>query len=192
MRELKWSGPNFIALLNGKQIFVLAIADKFALKRKCISQVSKKVRQPSCAFIMDLHCYIIPFHTVSTGRLACLFLCFWLAALWNGNCTVSTKLAAKQLYEIWLCSLDWIIAFHTNDVTFAQNTRMSDTLATTHTITASPDCSSTVHVSKCKTLTVAWTCTLASVSGTWHVDWYLGTCMTSLYWCCIFSIIVER
>ncbi len=63
-------GPNFIALLNGKQIFVLP-----ENKHKRISQVSKKIRQTSCASSMDLHCYVIHFHTLGTERLACLFVC---------------------------------------------------------------------------------------------------------------------
>ena len=51
-------------------------------------------------FTMDLHCDVIYFCAVSTRRFACLFVCLRLAALPNGNRAVSTKLAAKQRYEI--------------------------------------------------------------------------------------------
>ena len=81
-------GPNFTSLLNGKHIFVLTVAENVANVR------------PFCAFTIGLQCDVIYFRAVSTGRLACLFVCLQLAALWIRNCTVSTKSAAKQRYEI--------------------------------------------------------------------------------------------
>ena len=76
------TGPNFIALLNGKQFFVLTVADNFA-QRVCerILQVSRTIGRPYCAFTMDLHCDVICLRAVSTGRLACLFVCLRLALL---------------------------------------------------------------------------------------------------------------
>ena len=77
---------------------------------KLISQVSKKIRQPACAFNMALQCYVIYFYAVrntpdgglyfyrrrsravSTRRLTCLFQ---LLVLWNRNRKVSTKWAMK-------------------------------------------------------------------------------------------------
>ena len=33
----KLAGPNFIALLNGNHIFVLTVAEKFAMRETCIN-----------------------------------------------------------------------------------------------------------------------------------------------------------
>ena len=93
-------GPNFIVLLNGKQIFVLTVAEKKSLRCKRISLVSRKIR---AALFRIHHGFVLwrhLFSVVSTGRLARLFVCLRLAALWNGNCAVSITSATKQLYQI--------------------------------------------------------------------------------------------
>ena len=63
-------------------ISVLTVAEQFAIKRcKRISRVSRNIGRPYCAFTMDLHCDVIYFREVGTGRFACLFVCLRLAAL---------------------------------------------------------------------------------------------------------------
>ena len=61
--------------------FACLLQQKNLLKPQCISQVSGKIGWPYCVFTVDLHCDIIYFRAVSTGRLACLFVCLRLAAL---------------------------------------------------------------------------------------------------------------
>ena len=62
------------------------------LRCKCISQVSRKIGRPYCLLTVDFYCDVMYLCVVSTGRLTCLCRCFRLAALWNGNCTVSLNI----------------------------------------------------------------------------------------------------
>ena len=56
-----------IALFIGKKMFVRTITDSLADALKHISLVSNKSRQPACEFTLDLHRYVMHFHTVGTG-----------------------------------------------------------------------------------------------------------------------------
>ena len=99
-------GPNSIALLTGKQIFVLTVADKKLLKHKRISQVSKEIQSGACAFTVDLCCCVTHLLAITAGKLACLSLCLVVSSAmkWRKKKrTVSIKLAAKRLCEIRPC-----------------------------------------------------------------------------------------
>ncbi len=77
-------------------------AENNCLSVTVLYRLARQFWQPSCAFTMDLHCYVIHFHTVSIGRLiAWLFVCLRLAApvKWMSH-SKHTLGRFKQLYEI--------------------------------------------------------------------------------------------
>ena len=80
---------------------MLTHQQKNLLKRKHISEVSKKNRQPACAYTMNLHCYVIQFHTASQkGQNA--FICAYDQQRYKmKTCAYSKhKTAIRKIIEI--------------------------------------------------------------------------------------------